>query len=119
MEELSAHFKELTHVSKVADLLVQKDQIVGELRCQLMDDYDSILDPNNPRIMGKELDVRSAAYCIDAMARSVRREVLTRFCLKLLDDYKKIFQPPDGLKQIEATDAGLEKVERRYAWLKL
>merc|ERR1712072_1424808 len=45
------------------------------------------------------------------MGPSVRREVITQFCLGLLEGYKDIFQPPKEPSR-------LETAERRFYWLK-
>jgi len=107
IEELASHFQELSHVPRVADLLERKAAILSDLRTQLLEDYASLLGPAHARPQG----IEAARYCVDAMGPSVRREVITRFCLRLLEDYKEIFQPPK-----EAS--GLENAERRYKWLK-
>mmetsp|Transcript_10360 Transcript_10360/g.23370 ORF Transcript_10360/g.23370 Transcript_10360/m.23370 type:complete len:808 (+) Transcript_10360:89-2512(+) len=107
VDELAGHFQDLSHVPRVADLLERKASIQGDLRNQLLEDYASLLGPEHSRHEGLE----SASHCVDAMGPSMRREVITQFCLSLLEDYKAIFEPPK-----EAS--GLETAERRYAWLK-
>lgn len=107
IEELAGHFQELSHVARVADLLERKAAILSDLRTQLLEDYASLLGPAHARPQG----IEAARYCVDAMGPSMRREVITRFCLRLLEDYKEIFQPPKET-------SGLENAERRYVWLK-
>lgn len=107
IEELAGHFQELSHVARVADLLERKAAILSDLKTQLLEDYDSLLGPAHARPQG----IEAARYCVDAMGPSMRREVITRFCLRLLEDYKEIFQPPKET-------SGLENAERRYKWLK-
>jgi len=107
IEELASHFQDLSHVARVADLLERKAAILSDLRAQLLEDYASLLGPAHARPQG----IEAARYCVDAMGPAMRREVITRFCLRLLEDYKEIFQPPK-----EAS--GLENAERRYKWLK-
>jgi len=53
----------------------------------------------------------AAAECVEALGPTMKREVVTQFCLRILEGYKDIFQPPK-----EAS--GLETAERRFAWLK-
>lgn len=84
IEELAGHFQELSHVSRVADLLERKSAILSDLRTQLLEDYASLLGPEHSRPNG----VEAAAFCVDAMGPSVRREVITQFCLRLLEEYK-------------------------------
>jgi len=107
IEELASHFQELGHVPRVADLLERKAAILSDLRSQLLEDYASLLGPAHARAPG----IEAARYCVDAMGSSVRRDVITAFCLSILEEYKEIFQPPK-----EAS--GLESAERRYKWLK-
>jgi len=107
IEELASHFQELSHVPRVADLLERKAAILSDLRSQLLEDYASLLGPAHARAPG----IEAARYCVDAMGSSVRRDVITAFCLSILEEYKEIFQPPK-----EAS--GLESAERRYKWLK-
>lgn len=104
IENLAVHFQELAHVPKVADLLERKEAILSDLRSQLLEDYASLQSTTGSAM-------QDAAGCVDAMDSSVRREVITQFCLRVLEDYKKIFEPPH-----EAS--GLETAERRYAWLR-
>mmetsp|Transcript_41108 Transcript_41108/g.113287 ORF Transcript_41108/g.113287 Transcript_41108/m.113287 type:complete len:817 (-) Transcript_41108:157-2607(-) len=107
IEELAGHFQELSHVARVADLLERKAAILSELRSQLLEDFASLHKPEHERQAG----VEDAAYCVDAMGASVQRDVITEFCLQLLEGYKDIYQPPKA-------SSGLEMAERRYKWLK-
>lgn len=107
IEELTGHFQEMRHVARVADLLERKAAIFSDLKTQLLEDYASLHGPPHARPPGLE----AAACCVDAMGPFVRREVIKQFCLRLLDEYQEIFQPPK-----EAS--GLETAERRFHWLK-
>eukprot|EP00927_Polykrikos_kofoidii_P077454 TRINITY_DN74395_c0_g1_i1.p1 TRINITY_DN74395_c0_g1~~TRINITY_DN74395_c0_g1_i1.p1 ORF type:complete len:824 (+),score=128.80 TRINITY_DN74395_c0_g1_i1:61-2472(+) len=105
IEELAGHFQELSHVARVADLLERKNAILSELKTQILEDFASLHGAE------RQAGVEEAAHAVDAMGTSVQREVITQFCLRLLEDYKDDFQPPK-----EAS--GLETAERRYVWLK-
>jgi len=110
VEELAVHFRELSHVSKVADLLERKAGVLGDLRQQLLDDYASLVGGHARQELPEDWG-EAAGCCVDALGSSMRRDVITQFCLRILEDYKDIFQPPK-----EASS--LETAERRYAWLK-
>jgi len=110
VEELAGHFLELRHVARVADLLERKAGVLGDLRQQLLDDYASLLGGAARQDLPEGWGA-AAASCVDALGPSMRREVVTQFCLRILEDYKEIFQPPKEASQ-------LETAERRYAWLK-
>jgi len=109
VEELSGHFKELSHVNRVADLLEKKSAIIDDLKQQLLDDYNSILGGSTRAELPEDWG-QAAAYCVDALGPKMRLEVVTQFCLRILEGYKDIFQPPKET-------AGLEMAERRFSWL--
>lgn len=111
VEELAGHFQELKHVARVADLLDRKDKVLEDLRKQLLEDYSSLLGGAAASVELPEAWGASAAQCVDALGPAMQREVVTQFCLAVLEDYKGIFQPPN-----EAS--GLEVAERRFFWLK-
>mmetsp|Transcript_56494 Transcript_56494/g.170913 ORF Transcript_56494/g.170913 Transcript_56494/m.170913 type:complete len:696 (-) Transcript_56494:13-2100(-) len=110
VEELAGHFRELGHVNRVADLLERKASVLGDLKQQLLDDYASLLGGPSSADLPDAWGI-DAARCVDALGPSMQREVVTQFCLAVLEDYKDIFQPPK-----EAS--GLEVAERRFYWLK-
>lgn len=105
--ELAAHFQEFEGVPRVADLLDTKGQVISELRTQVLQDYMSMHGPEETVQSG----ISDAAYCVDAMGPAVQREVITQFCLQVLEGYKDIFQPPKPSSSLDAA-------ERRYTWLK-
>lgn len=103
-EHLANDFTDLVDkVAKVAQLWDQKSQLMMNLRHQLLDDYDTILEG---RLIPPSLI--DANESVDAM--KMREEVLTKFCLNLLEEYKRIFQPPS-----EASS--LDMMEKRFSWL--
>eukprot|EP00931_Biecheleriopsis_adriatica_P034116 TRINITY_DN1973_c0_g1_i3.p1 TRINITY_DN1973_c0_g1~~TRINITY_DN1973_c0_g1_i3.p1 ORF type:complete len:845 (-),score=210.09 TRINITY_DN1973_c0_g1_i3:73-2607(-) len=114
VEELASHFQELSHVARVADLLDRKAAVLGDLRQQVLDDYASLhggMGSATRQEMLPEGWGAAASQCVEALGPSMRRDVVTQFCLRILEGYKDIFQPPK-----EAS--GLETAERRFAWLK-
>ncbi|OLP83879.1 Vacuolar protein sorting-associated protein 53 A [Symbiodinium microadriaticum] len=114
VEELSRHFQELSHVARVADLLERKAAVLGDLKQQILDDYMCLHGGIGSATRQESLPEGwgvAAAKCVDALGPGMKREVVTQFCLRLLEGYKDIFQPPK-----EAS--GLETAERRFAWLK-
>eukprot|EP00392_Amoebophrya_sp_AT5.2_P001339 g1341.t1 len=139
------------------------------MRAQIFEDYDALLDPTEVEVRKK--DIKAAAHCVNAMADhqaalqqaakdhkdnaqsakdkdiNIRDEIVTRFCLRLLEDYKNFFAPGGtsgsgmslaGIIVAESSEpsdpqqggaggssssagsdySALEHVERRYAWLR-
>lgn len=114
VEELSGHFQELSHVPRVADLLERKATVFSDLKQQILEDYTCLHGGIGSASRFEQLPEgwgTAAAKCVDAIGPGMKREVVTQFCLRLLEGYKDIFQPPK-----EAS--GLETAERRFAWLK-
>ncbi|CAJ1336960.1 unnamed protein product [Effrenium voratum] len=114
VEELSGHFQELSHVARVADLLERKAAVLSDLKQQILDDYlclhGGIGSASRLELLPEGWGT-AAAKCVEALGPGMKREVVTQFCLRTLEGYKDIFQPPK-----EAS--GLETAERRFAWLK-
>lgn len=114
--------------------------MIGELKSQIFEDYDALLDdpsltnmnimevsvvdmgsltgsspskknpdgtsdPNDPNaalnsaddaVLKKRAYIRAASFCVNALPSTIRHEIITRFCLRLLEEYKKLFQPNMG-----------------------
>eukprot|EP00397_Hematodinium_sp_SG-2012_P013207 GEMP01013403.1.p1 GENE.GEMP01013403.1~~GEMP01013403.1.p1 ORF type:complete len:726 (+),score=238.84 GEMP01013403.1:192-2369(+) len=103
-DHLAGDFVDLAHkVPKIAELFESKSQLLLQLRHQVLEDYDTILSEEKipPQL-------RDAAGVVDAM--NMRDDILTRFCLRLLEEYKRLFQPP-------AVAALLAGAEKRFSWL--
>jgi len=91
-------------VPKVDELFDQKTQLLTYLRQQLLEDYNTVhLDKD--RVSS---NLEEANECVDAM--SMREEVLTNFCLNILEDYKRMYGPPSD-------KSGLEFIENRFSWI--
>ena len=107
---------------QVNDLLQQKDALLADLRAQLLEDYDLLLDNREDLLEERREHIKNASHCVNAMGISVRREIITRFCFRILEEYKTIFQPGGGglpaTSPVSESYASLDHVERRYAWLK-
>mmetsp|Transcript_26841 Transcript_26841/g.56887 ORF Transcript_26841/g.56887 Transcript_26841/m.56887 type:complete len:798 (-) Transcript_26841:48-2441(-) len=110
VEELAGHFADLRHISRVQDLLEKKCAVLDDLKQQVLDDYRSLLSGGAEQADLPEDWTVGAAHYVDALGAKMRQEVVTRFCLGLLEEYKDIFQPPKE-------DSRLEMADRRFAWL--
>lgn len=109
VDELAGHFRELSHVNRVADLLEKKAAIIDNLKQQLRDDYASIFGGPVRAELPEDWG-QAAACCVDALGAKMRLDVVNLFCLRVLEEYKDIFQPPNPA-------SGLETAERRFSWL--
>lgn len=52
-------------VPKVGDLLTQKESMINELKAQVFEDYDALLDPTDVHL--KSDFIMNASHCVDVM----------------------------------------------------
>ena len=90
-------------VPKVGDLLTQKESMINELKAQVFEDYDALLDPTEIHV--REESILNASAAVDEMHSAIREEIVTRFCLRLLEEYKNIFQPGTARQSLAAGGA--------------
>eukprot|EP01071_Lankesteria_metandrocarpae_P000180 Lankesteria_metandrocarpae@DN10317_c0_g1_i1.p1 len=107
INQLEVLFDSLRDSPKVQALLSQKLSIYAELQQQILEDFDAIFDPDQDMIP----NLSDACLCVDAISNQIRMDIIITFCLKVLEPYKKIFQPPEE-------ESNLNSIERRYAWFK-
>lgn len=126
IKDLEPSFDEIRHISRVDELLKHKERIFTDLKLQIMEDFDLriiLTFPNlrrdnssGPRIMSSKEDVEKidfvgAAEAVDALGDDVRLEIINKYCLMVIEDYKKQFAPPN------CELASLEHYEKRLSWL--
>ena len=126
IKDLEGAFTDIKHIPRVDELLKHKARIFNDLKLQIMEDFDlrilvstPDLRPDvtaGPRIMSSKedvskIDIAGAAQAADALEHEVRNEIVNKYCLLILDEYKKQFAPPSGVY------AGLEHYEKRLQWL--
>jgi len=99
---LAVDFLDLTG-NKITELFDSKKQLALSLRQQIIEDYDTLMNEEEV-----PMELFSALTAVDAL--EIRDEILTRFCLRLLDPYQRLFSPPAKL-------CGLDSVEKRFTWL--
>ena len=127
IKDLEGAFEEMKHIPRVDELLKHKSRIFNDLRLQIQEDFDVrvlISNPeleqqtpsSGPRIISSKddvmkIDFSGAAQSADALGYEVRREIINRYCLLILEDYKRQFSPPSGAL------ASLDNYEKRLQWL--
>lgn len=127
IKDLETTFEDIKHIPRVEELLKHMNRIFNDLRLQMQEDFDvrillssPELEANagadGPRIISSrddinKIDFSGAAQAVDALGDSVRAEITNRYCLLILEDYKKQFAPLSG------SLSGLEHYEKRLQWL--
>ena len=127
IKDLESSFDDMRHIPRVDELLKHKERIFTDLRLQIMEDFDLrifLTFPNSraesstggPRIMTskeavEKIDFTAAADAVDALGDDIRHEIINKYCLIVIENYKKRFAPPQG------EFAMLEHYEKRLSWL--
>ena len=126
IKDLEGAFDDIKHIPRVDELLKHKARIFNDLKLQIMEDFDlrilvstPDLQPDataGPRIMSSKedvvkIDIAGAAQAADALGDEVRGEIISKYCLLILEEYKKQFSPPSGVH------ASMEHYEKRLQWL--
>ena len=126
IKDLESAFDEVRHIPRVDELLKHKERIFNDLRLQILEDFELRILVSNPdlkpesnsgpRIISSKEDVMKvdlvgAAQSADALGDDVRSEIINKYCLMILDDYKTQFSPPQG------PFADLTHHEKRLQWL--
>jgi len=127
IKDLESSFEEIKHIPRVDELLKHKNRILNDLKLQLMEDFDlrisltydqpSTSSPEGgPRIISsrediEKIDFNGAAQAVDALGLDVRLEIINKYCLEVIDDYRKQFSPPNGVY------VDLVHYEKRFQWL--
>jgi hypothetical protein len=127
IKDLEGAFDDIKHIPRVDELLKHKSRIFNDLRLQIQEDFDVRVMINSPELQDKsvssgpriisskedvmKIDFSGAAQAADSLGDEVRREIINKYCLLILEDYKKQFSPPSGVL------APLEHYEKRLQWL--
>ena len=125
IRDLESSFDDIKQIPRISELLKHKDRIMNDLRLQLIEDYDNRIfltraSPENistsSRIIPSREDIEKidfvgAAETVDAIGLEVRLEIINKYCLELIDDYRKAFSFPSG------QFSSLDNYEKRFQWL--
>lgn len=108
--QLCSHFEAYKDVPKISELQEKFRSVKQGLKSHVFSDFSS-LGTSAAKENGQQMaQLADACLAVDALELSVREELLQGFCSKELVAYQQTFQGSDV--------ARLEKVERRYAWIK-
>lgn len=108
--QLCSHFEAYKDVPKIRELQDKFQSVKQGLKSHIFSDFSS-LGTSAVKESGQQMaQLADACLAVDALEPSVREELLHSFCSKELVAYQQTFQGSDV--------ARLEKVERRYAWIK-
>ncbi|KAI3686974.1 hypothetical protein L1987_80664 [Smallanthus sonchifolius] len=109
VSQLCSHFDGYKDNPKITGLRDKFKNIKQILKSHVFFDYSS-LDTGKETEESNLLQQLSDACLVDALEPSVREELVKNFCDRELISYQQIFEGAELAK--------LDKMERRYAWVK-
>eukprot|EP00250_Pteridium_aquilinum_P035828 c9974_g1_i1 orf=227-2767(+) len=110
VNQLCGHFEAYRDIPKITELREKFKSIKQMLKSHVFSDFSSLGTARLKEDGNLMQQLADACLVVDALDASVREELIATVCNKELTAYRQIF---------EGTElARLDKVERRYAWIK-
>ncbi|KAI5061178.1 hypothetical protein GOP47_0023683 [Adiantum capillus-veneris] len=110
VNQLCGHFEAYRDIPKINELREKFKSIKQMLKSHVFSDFSSLGTARLKEDGNLMQQLADACLVVDALDASVREELIATVCNKELTAYRQIF---------EGTElARLDKVERRYAWIK-
>ncbi|KAH7283807.1 hypothetical protein KP509_34G024900 [Ceratopteris richardii] len=110
VNQLCGHFEAYRDIPKINELREKFKNIKQMLKSHVFSDFSSLGTARLKEDGNLMQQLADACLVVDALDASVREELISIVCNKELTAYRQIF---------EGTElARLDKVERRYAWIK-
>ena len=126
INDLEQSFDDTKQIPRISELLKHKDRILNDLRLQLIEDYDnrifltrdsdSLSSSSSSRIIPsrediEKIDFAGAAETVDAIGLHVRLEIINKYSLEVIEEYRREFAYPSGAL------SSLSNYEKRFQWL--
>jgi hypothetical protein len=101
-------FNDYKEVAKIKELQSEVETLKAQLQKQIYDEFEN---PNLKHLDQHEImNLSNACFVVDALGSETRREVMNRFCQKILTNYQRDFKDGTEVAKLEHTD-------KRYTWL--
>ncbi|KAH6906364.1 Vps53-like protein [Coprinopsis sp. MPI-PUGE-AT-0042] len=110
VKQLSASFRNFTGVPRIARLWKRINDVQGQLRNQLEEDFDAFFIQDTSKPIKPAL-IAEACQVVDVLGIEVRSHIVDRFVALEMKEYRKIFRTNDEAGQ-------LDNLTRRYAWFR-
>ncbi|XP_055372308.1 vacuolar protein sorting-associated protein 53 homolog [Condylostylus longicornis] len=109
--EVNNHFQQYCNVSQIKDLSNTVNQIQRTLSAEITEDFHSYFGPNvtSPKIPLAQLS--DACKVVSVLDPKVKKDLLKWFLNLQLEEYIQLFHENQDI-------AWLDKIDKRYAWLK-
>ena len=104
------HFVKYKSIPTVRDVTSQVSELKEQLTQLVMSEFENAFGANSKNAINPNL-LREACLVADVLEPSVKRELLKKFIKNQLSEYVLLFDASQDV-------AWLDKVDRRYAWIK-
>lgn len=110
ISEVNQHFQQYSNIQEIKNLSQSVDQIQVVLAQQITDDFkDSFSPSQHQRLPLSQL--ADACKVVSVLDSRVRKDLLKWFIQQQLEEYAHLFHENQDI-------AWLDKIDKRYAWLK-
>ncbi|KAK2461334.1 hypothetical protein APHAL10511_006861 [Amanita phalloides] len=110
VRELSESFKPYKGVSHISHCWKRIQEMQGQLKTQLDDDFDAFYLQDQSRPV-KSAMISEACRVVDILGDDFRLHLIDRYVAMEVKDYRRIFRPTEEAGQ-------LDNISRRFAWFK-
>ncbi|PSS15825.1 Vacuolar protein sorting-associated protein 53 A like [Actinidia chinensis var. chinensis] len=110
VNQLCSHFEGYKDIPKITELREKFKNIRQILKSHVFSDFSSLGTGKETEESNLLQQLADACLVVDALEPSVREELVKNFCSRELTSYRQIFEGAELAK--------LDKVERRYSWIK-
>ncbi|XP_059617853.1 vacuolar protein sorting-associated protein 53 homolog [Phlebotomus argentipes] len=110
--EVNLHFQQYTEVAHIKTLSDKVSQIHAELATQITEDFKNVFTPGQQNVVKMSLSqLADACKVVSVLEPKVKRELLKWFINLQLQEYVQLFHENQDI-------AWLDKIDKRYAWIK-
>eukprot|EP00092_Neocalanus_flemingeri_P030125 GFUD01032703.1.p1 GENE.GFUD01032703.1~~GFUD01032703.1.p1 ORF type:complete len:880 (+),score=301.05 GFUD01032703.1:157-2796(+) len=109
--EVLSHFKNYQNIAQIKELSDQVESLKRELGDQIIKDFEAGLTGENSGAAGGSKQLAEACLVVSVLEPRVKRSLMSWFIQLQMKEYTILFTTGED-------DAWLDKVDRRYNWLK-
>ncbi|XP_052894497.1 vacuolar protein sorting-associated protein 53 homolog isoform X2 [Anopheles moucheti] len=111
--EVNQHFQQYSEISQIQTLSAQVQQIQSELATQITDDFKNFFSPTSHSNANRMTltQLKDACQVASVLDKPVKKNILKWFINLQLQEYMQLFHENQDI-------AWLDKIDKRYAWVK-
>jgi len=109
--EVLNHFSSYQNIPQIKELSDQVVSIKRDLGDQITKDFEAAMTGDNPKMMGSSKQLAEACLVVSVLEPRVKRSLISWFIQLQIKEYTIMFQDNED-------QAWLDKIDRRYNWLK-